>query len=136
MKLDIPENHYIRWQAALAVVEDLQEDKTAPFDMGRYNDARTLWEKTNGCGTAACFAGYIAVSPYCEALGAPRMGPKVRYWLTSEYGDAWVLHNEIFDSEIDEGSRAKTLAYLTRRLKRIFKDATGEKLVAPLTFYI
>ena len=55
LKFDIPEKCHIRWQAALAVLEDLQEDTEAPFTMSRYADEFAIWERTNGCGTAACF---------------------------------------------------------------------------------
>jgi hypothetical protein len=139
MKFDIPKECHIRWQAALAVLEDLQEDEEAPFDQGRYADNRTLWEKTNGCGTAACFAGYISVAPYCKALDYPKndRGYCAVNWLVSNlsYDDMQNLYGHIFHHEIDEGSRAKTLAFLEKRLKTIFKNSTGKNLVAPLTFW-
>ncbi len=139
MKFTIPKKCEIRWQAALAVLEDLQEDESAPFDMKRLADEETLWEKINGCGTAACFAGYISVSPYCRALGYPIHddGYNADHWLLgvdSVDGEA-SLFNKIFRANIDKGSRNKTLAYLERTLKDIFKASTGKNLVAPLTFY-
>ena len=143
MKFSIPKKCHIRWQAALAVLEDLQEDLAAPFDMRRWADSETLWEKTNGCGSPACFAGYISVSPYCLALGGPdwTRDCQVVDWLTNATSKVRTdqgsrLYRELFSSRIDNGSRAKTLEYLERRLKAIFKKSTGKRLVAPLTFYI
>lgn len=140
MKFNIPEYCEVRWQAALAVLEDLQEDKSAPFSMSKYADDLTLWERTNGCGTAACFAGYISVSPYCLELGYPidDDGRHAKVWLLGSRWahDASKLSDQIFHACIDKGSRAKTLAFLERRIKEIFKDSTGKKLVAPLTFWI
>jgi len=135
MKLTIPKRCEIRWKAALAVLEDLQEDIDAPFDMGGWADLETLWEKKNGCGSAACFGGYISVSPYCRALGYPRhdYGSKASSWLLGRESDE--LYMPLFYQYIDAGSRVKTLAFLKRRLKAIFRASTGRKLVAPLTFY-
>lgn len=140
-KFDIPEKCHIRWQAALAVLEDLQEDTSAPFDMEGWADEETLWEKTNGCGSAACFGGYISVAPYCKALGVPEdEGRSVRQWLLSVDND-WSyhcldLHRQIFHGDIDKDSRSSTLAYLEKTLKSIFKESTGKTLKAPLTFYV
>jgi len=141
MKFYIPKHCHIRWQAALAVLEDLQEDKKAPFDMDEWADAQTLWEKTNGCGSAACYAGYISVSPYCRKLGFPKgdRGPRVIGWLLDNPNSGWVfdepLYEHLFRPELNQGSRAKTLEFLERRLKKSFKESTGKNLVAPLTFY-
>ena len=141
MKFNIPEYCEIRWQAALAVLEDLQEDKDAPFTMSQWADTETLWEKTNGCGTAACFAGYISVSPYCKKLGYPKNdhGKKAVNWLLPLSNAYWwwdhYLFPELFAEKLQKGSRAKTLAFLEKRIKKIFKDSTGKGLVAPLTFY-
>jgi len=137
MKFNIPKHCEIRWQAALAVLEDLQEDESAPFNMRQLADDETLWEKTNGCGTAACFAGYISVSPYCRALGYPvgDDGLYADHWLLGDEDNDEILFEEIFASNLDKGSRVKTLRYLKRTLKTIFKESTGKKLVAPLTFY-
>jgi len=140
MKFNIPKHVYIRWQAALAVLEDLQEDLTAPFDMSCFSDDETLWEKTNGCGTAACFAGYIAIAPYCKPLGYPENddGYSAVAWLlgTLDWGkEGGRLFGSIFMSGIDKGSRAKTLAFLEEQIKTIFKNSTGKNLVAPLTFW-
>lgn len=142
MKFLIPKHCYIRWQAALAVLEDLQEDVSAPFTMNRWADEETLWEKTNGCGAAACFAGYISVSPYCKALGYPKNdnGKSAVNWLipVNHYFGWWEnpLFRALFSDRLTKGSRAKTLAFLKRRIKKIFKDSTGKRLVAPLTFYV
>ena len=139
MNFDIPEYCHIRWQAALAVLEDLQEDVGAPFNMKRWADAETLWEKTNGCGTAACFAGYISVSPYCKALQYPENdnGYVAEKWLLGGWSiGSSIVERELFAPAIGKGSRAKTLAYLERNLKELFKDSTGKNLVAPMTFYI
>lgn len=145
MKFNIPKHCHIRWQAALAVLEDLQEDVEAPFDMESYADRGTLWKKTNGCGTAACFAGYISVAPYCRDMGYPEedistwaSGEMAEYWLLEDnpYRERTALFNKIFDNRINEGSRAKTLAYLEKTLKAIFKESTGKNLIAPLTFWI
>ena len=137
---NIPENREINWQASLAVLEDLQEDIGARFDMQYYADALTLWERTNGCGTAACYAGYISVSPYCAELGYPEHdnGPYAKYWLLGHGNNeaVYALSDEIFRTDIDEGSRAKTLVFLERRIKEIFKASTGKELIAPMTFYI
>ena len=140
MKFSIPEHCHIRWQAALAVLEDLQEDKTARFSMRKWADSLTTWEKTNGCGTAACFGGYISVAPYCRKLGYPvdDIGDKAGPWLL-DGGDEGVfspLFQYLFAPGINKGSRAKTLAFLERQVKKIFKESTGKNLVAPLTFYI
>ena len=141
MKFNIPEDCHIRWQAALAVLEDLQEDKYAPFAMCRFASHTTLWEKTNGCGTAACFAGYISVAPYCMELGYPANddGYHADKWLLNRVWHDGETKDELFSAlfieQLDQGSRAKTLAFLERRIKKIFKDSTGKKLVAPLTFY-
>ena len=141
LKFNIPEHCEICWQAALAVLEDLQEDRSAPFDMRQWADNDTLWQKTNGCGTAACFAGYLSVSPYCQELGYPRhdTGGMASAWLLG-YRCSPIqcsrLYDAIFHHEIDKGSRAKTLAFLEQRLKAIFKNSTGNKLVAPITFWI
>lgn len=140
MKFSIPEHYHIRWQAALAVLEDLQEDKSAPFDMRKWANSFTIWEKTNGCGTAACFGGYISVAPYCKKLGYPRYdrGDKAGQWLLGGGDDGCFspLFQYLFHPEINKGSRAKTLAFLERRIKKIFKESTGKNLVAPMTFYI
>lgn len=142
-KFNIPQKCHIRWQAALAVLEDLQEDTKAPFDMGDWNDGVT-WDKWF-CGTSACFAGWMAVAPYCLKLGLREYGDtpyiraqRARYWLLDN-DDYWLgsrVYNKLFSGVIDAGSRAKTLAYLERTLKSIFKESTGKTLVAPLTFYI
>lgn len=141
MKFDIPEHCHVRWQAALAVLEDLQEDKKSPFDMRRWADSGTIWEKTNGCGTAACFGGYISVAPYCLKLGFPKTnyGSDASNWLLDKHhfwGEDNPLHSYLFDSEIGSGSRKRTLAFLEKRIKKIFKESTGKNLVAPMTFYI
>lgn len=143
MKFDIPNHCHIRWQAALAVLEDLQEDVDAPFNMRRYADEETIWEKTNGCGSAACFAGYISVAPYCRKLDYPKndtdkhaAGQRAANWLSPSEMEWSPLWYELFAHNIDKGSRAKTLAYLKKTLKSIFKESTGKNLVAPLTFWI
>jgi len=137
MKFEIPENCHIRWQAALAVLEDLQEDEEAPFSMYQYASALTQWEKTNGCGSPACYAGYISVSPYCRALGLPDThGVRVVGWLVPGEIESGPLWTEIFRETISKGSRAKTLAYLEKTLKGIFKESTGKILKAPLTFWV
>ena len=135
MKFNIPRRCEIRWKAALAVLEDLREDLSVPFHMITWADCDTIWEKTNGCGTAACFGGYISVSPYCRALGFPKgdNGSGAGSWLLGRNSGA--LYRHLFHHEIDKGSRAKDLAYLERKLKAIFKESTGKRLVAPLTFY-
>ncbi len=132
MRFDIPENCHIRWQAALAVLEDLQEDTKAPFGMYIYGAPN--WENPK-CGTVGCFAGWMAAAPYCYALG-----------LTSAvWGEDWLLgyscnppklFEQIFAPHLMKKSRAKTLAFLKARLKRIFKNSTGKILIAPLTFYV
>ena len=139
MKFDIPKNCHIRWQAALAVLQDLQEDIKTPFDMGKWSDRKTQWE--GYCGTAACFGGYITIAPYCRALGSPTVGQQVKQWLLGVNEDTiniglWKLDDELFDFEINAGSRAKTLAFLEKKLKSIFKESTGKRLIAPLTFYV
>ncbi len=138
MKLNIPANCYIRWQAALAVLEDLQEDKQAPFTMTHWAGKETIWEKTNGCGTAACFAGYMSIAPYCRALGYPKddNGWQANYWLLDGHYGTGEIYRYLFHYTINKGSRAKTLTYLKKTLKQIFKDSTGKRLVAPLTFWI
>jgi len=141
MKFDIPEHCHVRWQAALAVLEDLQEDKEAPFNMKRWADSLTIWEKTNGCGSAACFGGYISISPYCLKLGFPKnnYGSAASNWLLNDshrYCEDNPLHGQLFHSELGQASRAITLAFLERRIKTIFKESTGKNLVAPMTFYI
>ena len=141
MKFDIPRHCYIRWQAALAVLEDLQEDKKAPFSMRSYADKETIWEKTNGCGTTACFAGYIAVAPYCRMLDYPANddGSHAEYWLLgTTYRDERPigLFRHLFQGSLDKSSRAKTLAFLERRIKETFKESTGKNLGAPMTFYL
>jgi len=141
MKFDIPEHCHIRWQAALAVLEDLQEDKKAPFSMGRWASRRTIWEKTNGCGNAACFGGYISVAPYCQSLGYPKkdFGKRAGAWLLDDNSDGGLWHplfDHIFSPDLNAGSRAKTLKFLKRRVKETFKESTGKDLVAPMTFYI
>ncbi len=141
MKFKIPKAFEIRWQAALAVLEDLQEDLKAPFSMTRWADTNTHWTNgTHRCRTVACFGGYISVSPYCRALGFPRgnNGSSVRRWLlgdniTNEISHQ--LYEQIFSHEINKGSRAETLAYLELKLKSIFKQSTGKELRAPMTFY-
>ncbi len=141
MKFNIPKHCYIRWQAALAVLEDLQEDKETPFSMRTWADSKTIWEKTNGCGSTACFAGYISVAPYCKKLGFPKFnhGSSATHWLLDE-DYPWryeaPLYDKLFHYNIKKESRAQTLAFLKRRIKEIFKDSTGKNLVAPLTFYI
>ena len=137
MKFNIPEYCEIRWQAALAVLEDLQEDTGASFDQGQWADEDTIWQKTNGCGTAACFGGYISVSPYCKKLGYPKddYGWSAAEWLTPVGVGCMNIYAQLFNWTLDQGSRAKTLAFLEHRIKKIFKDSTGKKLVAPLTFY-
>jgi len=141
MKFDIPKKCEIRWQAALAVLEDLQEDKATPFDMSMYADTETQWEKENGCGTPACFAGYISVAPYCQLLGYPsdnfHDGYRASGWLMSSDEEVVTeLHVQLFSFQINKGSRSKTLAYLKKTLKSIFKESTGKNLIAPLTFYV
>jgi len=141
MKFDIPQHCHVRWQAGLAVLEDLQEDKEAPFSMMRWADLETIWEKTNGCGTATCFGGYISVAPYCQALGFPKHnnGDEASNWLLNTRYSWWdrnPLHNKLFHQNLKQKSRAKTLAFLEEQLKKIFKESTGKNLVAPLTFYI
>lgn len=136
MKFRIPKENHIRWQAALAVIEDLQEDVDAPFTMKHYATYFTKWKKTNGCGTAACYAGYISVAPYCMALGLPYgRGSQVVSWLCPDQLESGPLWARLFAATIDAGTRTKTLAFLKRQLKQIFKDSTGKNLVAPLTFW-
>jgi hypothetical protein len=147
MTFDIPEHVHIRWQAALAVLEDLQEDEAAPFDMKVWAKYDTLWEKVNGCGSAACFAGYISVAPYCKPLGYPEYnrGSDADYWLLginsdhalgdADYDASMELFHGLFSPQLEQKSRAKTLAFLEKRLKTIFKNSTGKNLVAPLTFW-
>jgi len=149
MRFDIPENCHIRWQAALAVLEDLQEDTRVPFDMRAWADPDTQWE--GECGTAACFGGYLGIAPYCVALGFPIhdiskwIGRLASNWLLDVSTQVYNLPNqmnvcgldeELFDAEINKGSRAKTLAFLKKNLKSIFKESTGKTLTAPLTFYV
>ena len=140
LKFNIPEKFHIRWQAALAVLEDLQEDSEIPFNMGRWATSDTKWDKP--CGTAACFAGYISVSPYCRKLGLPKSdGVLVKEWLLPDEPfainpQADRLYEEIFHHEIDKGSRSKTLRYLQSHLKAIFRASTGKTLKAPVTFWI
>ena len=111
MKFDIPEQCHIRWQAALAVLEDLQEDKEAPFNQRWYASFDTVWEKINGCGTAACFAGYISVAPYCKELGLPSGdGDQAVNWLCPSETGGGALWQQIFSYLIDQGSRSNTLA--------------------------
>jgi len=147
MKFDIPEHCHVRWQAALAVLEDLQEDEKAPFHMAQFADYETIWEKTNGCGTAACFAGYISVAPYCQALDYPaydyNSGYGADHWLMgthpgneSAHVPAAKLFSHLFRGSNQKSSRAKTLAFLEQLIKATFKESTGKKLIAPLTFYI
>jgi len=137
LKFDIPEKCYVRWQAALAVLEDLQEDSEMPFDMKVWASSGTKWDKP--CGTAACFAGYIAVSPYCRQLDLPETdGSRVTNWLL-EFDfitpQTNKLHREIFWHHINMGSRSKTLRYLQSHLKAIFRASTGKTLKAPIIFY-
>ena len=140
LKFDIPKECYIRWQAALAVLEDLQEDIEMPFSMGLWASHDTKWDKP--CGTSACFAGYISVSPYCRELGLPENdGALVQNWLLADatYGfdpQSNRLYSKIFHHSINKGSRAKTLRYLQSHIKAIFKASTGKILKAPITFYI
>ena len=141
----IPKHCYVRWQAALAVLEDLEEDVDAPFDMGSFADDFTLWERTNGCGSAACFAGYISVAPYCRALDYPEgdTGNGAEAWLLGVRG-GWInrtqecrdLYWQLFHERNDQGSRPDTLGYLKEKLKRLFHQSTGKRLTAPLTFYV
>ncbi len=141
MKFDIPKKCEVRWQAALAVLEDLQEDTKAGFRMGYWyydknkkaKSAPTVnWEHSE-CGTSACFAGWMEVAPYCKKLGLNSAHFAAK-WLTDDTNQP--LYQMIFRASINEGSRAKTLAYLKKTLKQIFKDSTGKVLKAPLIFYI
>lgn len=138
MKLDIPEHCYIRWQAALAVAEDLEAHEDAPFNMDMWADEDTKWERDNGYGTVACFAGYISVSPYCHDLGYPESdwnnGFDAGYWLLESVTEMRKLYWEVFSDNLQKETRAKTLAYLKRTLKSIFKESTGKTLTA-LTEY-
>ena len=141
---NIPQRCEIRWQAALAVLEDLQADTRARFNQAKWADDETLWERKNGCGSAACFAGYISVSPYCKALGYPKddNGCRADNWLmdgeSSWNHEKYVgLDHELFRGDIGEDmSRRQTLAELKRRIKAIFKESTGKALVAPTIFWI
>ena len=135
MKFDIPEKCHIRWQAALAVLEDLQEDVTAPFDMRNYGDVKD-WYK-HDCGSVACFAGWMAVAPYCRALDL-KIPNFAEEWLLGDYkgNQPYRLFNKLFSNNLTKATRAKTLAYLERTLKSIFKESTGKNLKAPLTFYV
>jgi hypothetical protein len=136
--ITIKPEHEIRWQAALAVLEDLEEDQACPLDMNRWGSSRTKWDG-NECGTAACFAGYIAVSPYCRELGAPSTPTRVVDWL---YGatrlDALLPFSpdHLFSPNNDMGSRKATLRHLKKEIKAAFKLRTGKTLRAPLTFYV
>ena len=134
MKFDIPKKCEIRWQAALAVLEDLQEDTTALFGMENYGSVKD-WYK-HDCGSTACFAGWMLVAPYCRELEIPKSGWEVVGWLSPDEYDGGLLWRKIFSPGIDKGSRAKTLAYLKKTLKQTFKKSTGKTLRAPLTFYI
>ena len=147
MKFNIPAQCEIRWQAALAVLEDLAEDIDTPFNMRCWANQRTLWEKYEAgeCGTATCFVGYISVAPYCQALGYPKHdnGGGAPSWLlnnwmcTTSIDGNTTLFAQIFDIGIGHDiGRAATLKLLQTRIKNIFFDSTGKKLVAPLTFYI
>jgi len=146
MIFDIPKHCHIRWQAALAVLEDLQEDIKAPFNMRWFADDETVWEKTNGCGTAACFAGYVSISPYCHALDYPaddyQSGSAADFWLmggtcSEDTNDLGVqLFDHLFSGSHTKSSRARTLAFLERRIKKTFKESTGKSHVAPMTFYV
>ena len=135
MKFDIPKKCHIRWQAALAVLEDLQEDMSAPFNMDFYGDVKD-WYK-HDCGSAACFAGWMAIAPYCRALNLknPTMAQE---WLLGHKTNikSGFLFDELFSSHLNKSSRSRTLAYLEKTLKTLFKESTGKTLKAPLTFYV
>lgn len=131
MKFDIPENCHIRWQAALAVLEDLQEDKKAPFGMKLYG--KPNWEKPQ-CGTTGCFAGWMAAAPYCRELGLERANQSSDWLLGVQFSNG--LFYQLFSFNLQKRSRAETLAFLKAKLKRIFMESTGKTLTAPLTFYV
>lgn len=132
MKFDIPENCHIRWQAALAVLEDLQEDKKAPFGMRLYGNPN--WEKPQ-CGTVGCFAGWMNAAPYCRELGLEWAGDSPVWLLDAAlFGDE--LFDQLFSYTLRKRGRAKTLAFLKKQLKSIFKESTGKRLIAPLIFYV
>lgn len=133
-KFNIPEKCHIRWQAALAVLEDLQEDVTAPFNMDLYGNIRD-WYKHN-CGSVACFAGWMTVAPYCKELGVPNFGDVVAEWLVPGQQEDNTLWCKLFAPNLKKSSRAETLTYLEKTLKSIFKESTGKTLKAPLTFYV
>lgn len=145
MRFDIPEKCYIRWQAALAVLEDLQEDTKAPLDMTSWMDRSPAWDGTTWeCGGSACYAGWMAIAPYCLELGLREFGeiPKDRAknaasWLLGlPRNEARSLERHLFMGDLDQPTREKTLTLLKRRLKDTFKKSTGKNLVAPLTFWI
>lgn len=133
MRFDIPENCHIRWQAALAVLEDLQEDARAPFDMTEYGEPN--WDNPR-CGTTGCFAGWMSEAPYCRVLGLT--SPMIaEYWLLdNSLSSPPRLYEKIFSEDLDQATRGKTLSMLKYRLKSIFKESTGKTLTAPLTFYV
>lgn len=144
MALNIPKDCRVRWQAALAVIEDLEADESAPFNQRKWADKETLWEKTNGCGSAACLGGYISVSPYCRKLGYPKHdnGNGTARWLMGdnstydpETGES--VSSYLFDAEVgNNGPRAQILAELKRRIKEMYKNATGKTLRAPWIFWV
>ena len=142
MKFDIPKHCYIRWQAALAVLEDLQDDPDTRLNMDQWGE-RNNWHNPK-CGTSGCYAGWMASAPYCQALGIgyPRM---IYRWLldidTPSDNDNWgyekdPLFQQLFHWKLAKGNQEKTLQFLEQRLKSIFKKSTGKELVAPLTFYL
>jgi len=139
--MNIPEKCYIRWQAGLAVLEDLQDDPDAKLKMSWWyrdkngitsNKPTVNWTK-HECNTSACFAGWMAVAPYCKKLGL-RGARNAQKWLSPQ--DSSDVFHHLFRGTIDKGSSTKTLAYLESTLKRIFKESTGKTLKAPLTFYV
>ena len=146
VRFNIPEHCQVRWQAALAVLEDLLEDETALFSMNLWADWRTQWERTKSCGTSACFAGYISVAPYCQELGYPKNnnGSQAPNWLLgvskaededSELGQQ--KYNVLFSAFVgDVCRREDTLNTLVKRIKRIYLNSTGNELIAPLVFEI
>ena len=127
MKFDIPKSHHIRWQAALAVLEDIAADKRAVLDMDRYGCGN--WDKPQ-CGTPCRFAGWIVASPYCRDLGVPSYGSGAVWWLTTNGYDKCNLWYMLFDWKLQKSTKAKTIAFLKKRLKDSFKESTGKTLTA------